>query len=69
MTKEQFFLLLLKMKRNERVYICPKTDYFIPINWNKNYDRNDLFVNPFGDIITKNGNYVGNLIDYDIIIS
>ena len=70
MTKEQFFSLLLNMKRDERVYIWPISDEMIvPINWYKGYNRNDLFINVLGDIITKNGNYVGNLIDYDIIIS
>ena len=70
MTKEQFFSLLLNMKRDERVYIWPISDEMIvPINWYKGYNRNDLFINVLGDIITKNGNYVGNLIDYNIIIS
>lgn len=70
MTTEQFFSLLLKMKRGERVYICPKSDYdVIPINWYNSYSRNELFINPFGDIITLNGTHVGNLRDSDIIIN
>ena len=62
MTTEKFFSLLLKMKRNERVYICTTTD-------KKVYPRNSLFVNVFSDIITINGTYVGNLRDSDIIIN
>ena len=70
MTKEQFFSLLLKVKRNERVYIWAKSDEMIvPINWYKGYNRNDLFINVLGDIITSNGNYVGNLEDYNIAIA
>ena len=70
MTTEQFFSLLLKMKRNERVYICPKSDNdVIPINWYNSYSRNELFINPFADIINRNGTYVGYLRDSDIIIS
>ena len=62
MTTNEFFSLLLKMKRNERVYICTTTG-------EKAYSRNSLFVNMFGDIITITGNYVGNLRDSDIIIN
>ena len=62
MTTEQFFSLLLKMRRGERVYICTTTG-------EKAYSRNSLFVNMFGDIITITGNYVGNLRDSDIIIN
>lgn len=70
MTTEQFFSLLLKMRRNERVYICTTTDDDVmPINWYNSYSRNELFINPFGDIINMNGTYVGNLRDSDIIIS
>ena len=70
MTTEQFFSLLLKMRRNERVYICTITDDdVIPINWYNSYSRNELFINPFGDIINMNGTYVGNLRDSDIIIN
>jgi len=69
MTTEQFFSLLLKMRRGERVYICPKSDYdVIPINWYNSYSRNELFVNAFGDIITLNGTHVGNLHDLYIEI-
>ena len=69
MTIEQFFSLLLKMKRGERVYICTTTDEdVVPINWHKSYSRNELFVNAFGDIITMNGTYVGNLHDLYIEI-
>ena len=59
MTTNEFFSLLLKMKRNERVYICTTTG-------EKAYSRNSLFVNVFSDIITINGTYVGNLRDSDI---
>ena len=70
MTTEQFFSLLLKMRRNERVYICTTTDDDVmPINWYNSYSRNELFINPFGDIINMNGTYVGTLRDSDIIIS
>ena len=62
MTTEQFFSLLLKMRRGERVYICTTTG-------EKAYSRNSLFVNMFGDIITLNGTHVGNLRDSDIIIN
>ena len=69
MTKEQFFSLLLKVKRNERVYICTTTDEdVVPTNWHNSYSRNELFVNSFGDIITTNGTYVGNLKDSNISI-
>ena len=69
MTKEQFFSLLLKVKRNERVYIWAKSDEDVmPINWHNSYSRNELFVNSFGDIITTNGTYVGNLHDLYIEI-
>ena len=69
MTIEQFFSLLLKMRRGERVYICTTTDEdVVPINWHKSYSRNELFVNAFGDIITMNGTYVGNLHDLYIEI-
>ena len=61
MTTNEFFSLLLKMKRNERVYICTTTG-------EKAYSRNSLFVNMFGDIITITGNYVGNLRDSNITI-
>ena len=61
MTTEQFFSLLLKMKRGEKVYICTTTD-------EKAYSRNSLFVNMFGDIITITGNYVGSLRDSNIKI-
>lgn len=64
MTTEQFFSLLLKMRRNERVYICTTTD-----EKGVSYSRNSLFVNMFGDIISITGNYVGNLRDSDIIIN
>lgn len=63
MTTNEFFSLLLKMKRNERVYICTKTD-----EKSVSYSRNSLFVNMFGDIITITGNYVGNLRDSNIKI-
>ena len=62
MTTEQFFSLLLKMRRGERVYIWTTTG-------EKAYSRNSLFVNVFSDIITINGTYVGNLRDSDIIIN
>ena len=69
MTTEQFFSLLLKMKRNERVYICTTTDEdVVPTNWHNSYSRNELFINAFGDIITINGTYVGNLKDSNISI-
>ena len=61
MTTEQFFSLLLKMRRGEKVYICTTTG-------EKAYSRNSLFVNMFGDIITITGNYVGNLRDSNITI-
>ena len=63
MTTEQFFSLLLKMKRGERVYIWTKSDEAIPTDFRVGYSRNDLFINPFGDIIASNGTYVGNLHD------
>lgn len=69
MTTNEFFSLLLKMKRNERVYIWTKSDEDVmPTNWHKSYSRNELFVNSFGDIITTNGIYVGNLKDSNISI-
>lgn len=69
MTTEQFFSLLSKMRRNERVYIWTKSDEdVLPINWHNSYSRNELFVNLFGDIITINGTYVGNLRDSNIVI-
>ena len=69
MTTEKFFSLLLKMKRNERVYIWTKSDEDVmPINWHNSYSRNELFINAFGDIITLNGTYVGNLKDSNISI-
>ena len=69
MTTEQCFSLLRKIKRNERVYIWTKSDEDVmPINWHKSYSRNELFVNSFGDIITTNGIYVGNLKDSNISI-
>ena len=63
MTTNEFFLLLLKMRRNERVYICTTTD-----EKGVSYSRNSLFVNMFGDIISTTGNYVGNLRDSNITI-
>ena len=63
MTTNEFFSLLLKMRRNERVYICTTTD-----EKGVSYSRNSLFVNMFGDIITITGNYVGNLRDSNITI-
>lgn len=70
MTTEQFFSLLLKMRRNERVYIWTKSgDDVVPTNWHNSYSRNELFVNLFGDIITINGTYVGNLRDSNIVIA
>ena len=70
MTTNEFFSLLLKMKRNERVYIWTKSDDdVVPINWHNSYSRNELFINAFGDIITLNGTYVGNLRDSNIIVS
>ena len=69
MTTEQFFSMLLKMRRNERVYICTTTDEdVVPTNWHNSYSRNELFINAFGDIITLNGTYVGNLKDSNISI-
>ena len=69
MTTEKFFSMLLKMRRNERVYIWTKSDEDVmPINWHNSYSRNALFVNSFGDIITTNGTYVGNLKDSNISI-
>lgn len=70
MTTNEFFSLLLKMRRNERVYIWTKSDDdVVPINWHNSYSRNELFVNSFGDIITINGTYVGNLRDSNIVIA
>ena len=70
MTTNEFFSLLLKMKRNERVYIWTKSDEeVVPTNWHNSYSRNELFINAFGDIITMNGTYVGNLRDSNIIVS
>ena len=70
MTTNEFFSLLLKMKRNERVYIWTKSDDdVVPTNWHNSYSRNELFINAFGDIITLNGTYVGNLRDSNIIVS
>ena len=63
MTTNEFFSLLLKMRRNERVYICTTTD-----EKGVSYSRNSLFVNMFGDIISITGNYVGNLKDSNITI-
>ena len=63
MTTKEFFSLFLKMKRNERVYICTTTD-----EKGVSYSRNSLFVNMFGDIISITGNYVGNLRDSNIKI-
>ena len=69
MTTEQFFSLLLKMKRGEKVYIWTKSDDdVVPTNWHNSYSRNELFINPLGDIITINGTYVGNLKDSNIIV-
>ena len=69
MTTEKFFSMLLKMRRNERVYIWTKSDEDVmPINWHNSYSRNELFINAFGDIITLNGTYVGNLKDSNISI-
>ena len=69
MTTEKFFSMLLKMRRNERVYIWTKSDEDVmPVNWHNSYSRNELFVNSFGDIITTNGTYVGNLKDFNISI-
>lgn len=64
MTTNEFFSLLLKMRRNERVYICTTTD-----EKGVSYSRNELFVNSFGDIITINGIYVGNLRDSNIVVA
>ena len=61
MTTNEFFSLLLNMRRGEQVYICTTTD-------EQAYSRNSLFVNMFGDIITITGNYVGNLRDSNIKI-
>ena len=70
MTTEKFFSMLLKMRRNERVYICTTTDEdVVPINWHNSYSRNELFINAFGDIITMNGIYVGNLRDSKIVVA
>ena len=70
MTTEQFFSLLLKMRRNERVYIWTKSDEdVLPINWHNSYLRNEIFVYLFGDIITMNGTYVGNLRDSNIVVA
>ena len=63
MTTKEFFSLLLKMRREERVYICTTTD-----EKGISYSRNSLFVNMFGDIISITGNYVGNLRDSNIKI-
>ena len=63
MTTKEFFSLLLKMRREERVYICTTTD-----EKGVSYSRNSLFVNIFGDIISITGNYVGNLRDSNIKI-
>ena len=63
MTTNEFFSLLLKMRRNERVYICTTTD-----EKGVSYSRNSLFVNMFGDIISITGNYVGNLRDSNIVV-
>lgn len=63
MTTNEFFSLLSKMRRNERVYICTTTD-----EKGVSYSRNSLFVNMFGDIINMNGTYVGNLRDSNITI-
>ena len=69
MTTKEFFSLLLKMRREERVYICTTTDEdVVPTNWHNSYSRNELFINAFGDIITLNGTYVGNLKDSNISI-
>ena len=69
MTTEQLFSLLLKMKGNERVYIWTKSDEIIvPINWHNSYRANDLFINVLGEIITCDGNYIGNLSDSNIVI-
>ena len=69
MTTEKFFSMLLKMRRNERVYIWTTTDEdVVPTNWHNSYSRNELFINAFGDIITINGTYVGNLKDSNISI-
>ena len=70
MTTNEFFSLLLKMRRNERVYIWTKSDEDVmPINWHNSYSRNELFVNSFGDIITTNGTYIGNLKDSNIVVA
>lgn len=63
MTTNEFFSLLLKMRRGEKVYICTTTN-----EKGVSYSRNSLFVNMFGDIITITGNYVGNLKDSNITI-
>ena len=70
MTTNEFFSLLLKMKRGERVYIWTKSDEdVVPTNWHNSYSRNELFINAFGDIITMNGTYVGNLKDSNIVVA
>ena len=69
MTTNEFFSLLLKMRRGERVYIWTKSDEdVVPTNWHNSYSRSELFINAFGDIITLNGTYVGNLKDSNISI-
>ena len=68
MTTNEFFSLLLKMRRGEKVYIWTKSDETVLTDFCVNYSRNDLFINPFGDIITSNGTYVGNLHDLYIEI-
>ena len=69
MTTNEFFSLLLKMKRGEKVYIWTKSDDdVVPTNWHNSYSRNELFINSLGDIITINGTYVGNLKDSNIIV-
>lgn len=70
MTTEQFFSFLLNMRRKERIYIWTKSDEdVLPINWHNSYSRNEIFINLFGDIITMNGTYVGNLRDSNIVIA
>ena len=68
MTTNEFFSLLLKMRRGEKVYIWTKSDETVLTDFCVSYSRNDLFINPFGDIITSNGTYVGNLHDLYIEI-
>ena len=69
MTTNEFFSLLIKMRRGEKVYIWTKSDEeVVPTNWHNSYSRNELFINAFGDIITLNGTYVGNLRDSNIKI-